>query len=157
VNDRARLGLVLGLLLVAGAMAASFLLEDGSEPDSREVSAAMSAAGSDIPFDEQQERIRVEVLNGAGDAGAAARVTEVLRAAGFDVKTYGNARRYDYEQSIVLDRSGRPGAAGAVAAALRGAEVREELDPELYLDATVILGDDWRAMVEGEPPTDEPH
>ena len=55
-------------------MAASFLLEDGSEPDSREVSAAMSAAGSDIPFDEQQERIRVEVLNGAGDAGAAARL-----------------------------------------------------------------------------------
>lgn len=156
MNDRARLGLVLGLLLVVGAMAASFLLEAGSEPETRAVSEAVPGARSDIPFDEQQGRIRVEVLNGAGDVGAAARITEVLRAAGFDVKTYGNAGRYDYEQSIVLDRSGRPGAAGAVAAALRGAEVREELDSELYLDATVILGDDWRSLIEGEPPTNQP-
>jgi hypothetical protein len=156
VNDKARLGLVLGLLLVVGAMAASFLLEAGSEPDTREVSEAISGARSDIPFDAQQGRIRVEVLNGAGDVGAAARVTEVLRAAGFDVKTYGNAGRYDYELSIVLDRSGRPGAADAVAAALRGAEVREELDSELYLDATVILVDDWRSLIEGEPPTNQP-
>jgi hypothetical protein len=156
MNVRARLGLALGLVLVGGALAASFLLETRSGPDASPISAADPASTTDIPFDEQQSRIRVEVLNGAGDPGAAARITEVLRTAGFDVKTYGNAARYDYEQTLVLDRSGRPGAAGAVAAALRGAEIREELDSELYLDATVILGDDWRALVEVESPTDEP-
>lgn len=156
MNVRARLGLALGLVLVGGALAASFLLETRSGPDASPISAADPASTTDIPFDEQQSRIRVEVLNGAGDPGAAARITEVLRTAGFDVKTYGNAARYDYEQTVVLDRSGRPGAAGAVAAALRGAEIREELDSELYLDATVILGDDWRALVEVESPTDEP-
>jgi hypothetical protein len=157
VKDGARLGLGLGLVLVVGALGASFLLEPRSEADTPDLPAETADARSDIPFDEQQRRIRVEVLNGAGDAGAAARITEALRNAGFDVKTYGNAARFDYEQSIVLDRSGRPGAAGAVAAALNGAEVEEQLDPELYLDATVILGDDWRALVTGQAPADAPH
>jgi hypothetical protein len=156
MNVRARLGLALGLLLVGGALAASFLLETRSELDKSPPPAATANSRTDIAFDEQQRRIRVEVLNGAGDPGAAARITETLRTAGFDVKTYGNAARYDYEQTVVLDRSGRPGAAGAVSAALRGAEIREELDSELYLDATVILGDDWRALVEGQSPKDEP-
>lgn len=147
MNARARLGLVLGLVLVGGALAASFLLEGRSSQGRLPAQRAEVDSPADIPFDEQQLRIRVEVLNGAGDAGAAARITHVLRDAGFDVKTYGNAARYDYEHSIVLDRSGRPGAAGAVAAALHGAEVHEELDPELYLDATVILGDDWRTLL----------
>jgi hypothetical protein len=154
--DRTRLGLALGLALVVGALAASFLLEGRPGADTAQVAPPSSTSRSDIAFDEQQRRIRVEVLNGAGDAGAAARVTESLREAGFDVKTYGNAARYDYEHSIVLDRSGRPGAARAVAEALHGAEVREDLNAELYLDATVILGDDWRALVEADPPVDDP-
>jgi hypothetical protein len=89
----------------------------------------------------------VEVLNGAGDAGAAALVTESLREAGFDVKTYGNADRFDHEASYVIDRSGRPGAASAVATALGGVGTVERIDPELYLDATVILGGDWRELI----------
>ncbi|MBK5098431.1 MAG: LytR C-terminal domain-containing protein [Gemmatimonadetes bacterium] len=156
MNDRARLGLALGLVLVVGALGASFLLELRSEAETPDLPAATAAARSDIPFEEQQRRIRVEVLNGAGDPGAAARITEALRGAGFDVKTYGNAARFDYEQSIVLDRSGRPGAAGAVAAVLNGVDVEEQLDPELYLDATVILGDDWRALVADSTLTEEP-
>jgi len=156
VNDRTRLGLVLGLVLVVGALGASFLLEIRSAPETPDGPPAAPAAPADIPFDEQQRRIRVEVLNGAGDAGAAARITEALRDSGFDVKTYGNAARFDYERTVVLDRSGRPGAAAAVAAALQGAEVREQLDPELYLDATVILGDDWLTLVADTPVTDAP-
>ena len=156
MNDRTRLGLVLGLVLVVGALGASFLLEVRSAPETPDGPPAAPAAPADIPFDEQQRRIRVEVLNGAGDVGAAARITDALRNAGFDVKTYGNAARFDYERSVVLDRSGRPGAAGAVAAALHGAEVQEELDSELYLDATVILGDDWRALVADSTLTEEP-
>ena len=156
MNDRARLGLVLGLVLVVGALGASFLLESRSAPETSNGPPPAAAAPTDIPFDEQQRRIRVEVLNGAGDAGAAASVTELLREAGYDVKTYGNAARFDYERSVVLDRSGRPGAAEAVADLLNGAEIREDLDPELYLDATVILGDDWRTILAEPPLTDQP-
>jgi hypothetical protein len=153
VNGRAGAGLAIGLLLLVGALGASFLLEGPDVAVEKEVSAGTPVSAvppnrtNDISDDDQRRRIRVEVLNGAGDPGAAARVTEVLRAAGFDVKTYGNARRYDHERTFVLDRSGRPGAAGAVAAVLDGADVEERLDPELHLDATVILGKDWRARL----------
>ncbi len=156
MNTRARQGLVLGLVLVVGALGASFLLESQSASETSPGPPAAATAPADISFDEQQRRIRVEVLNGAGDAGAAARITQALRDAGFDVKTYRNAARFDYERSVVLDRSGRAGAAGAVSASLHGIEVQEQLDPELYLDATVILGEDWRALLADGPLTEAP-
>jgi len=156
VNPRARAGFVLGLVLVVGSLGASYLLERRSDPVDPHRPPPVADAPRDISFDEQKKRIRVEVLNGAGDAGAAARITEVLSAAGVDVKTYGNAARYDYERSVVLDRSGRPGAARAVAEILNGAEVEEQLDTELYLDATVILGDDWRTLMSAPAIKDSP-
>jgi len=147
VTGRAGFGLAAGIVLVFGALAASFLIEGGPPATETPRPAVEPRASADITYDEQRRRVRVEVLNGAGDAGAAAQVTEALRAAGFDVKTYGNADRFDYATSHVLDRSGRPGAAGAVSAALGGIGVVERLDGELYLDATVILGGDWRDLL----------
>ena len=147
MTGRARLGLAVGVLLVLGALGASFLIEAGTPAGEQDRPTVESGRSADIPYDEQRRRVRVEVLNGAGDAGAAAQVTDALRAAGFDVKTYGNAERFDYAESHVLDRSGRPGAAGAVAAALGGIGVVERLDEELYLDASVILGSDWRDLL----------
>ncbi len=153
MSGRARAGLVLGLILLAGALGASLLLE--SDPSGRvgpPQPRTIAEGQADIPFSVQQQRVRVEVLNGAGDVGAAAQVTEYLRDAGFDVKTYGNASGFDYEATVVLDRSGLPGAAEAVAGALNGAALRQELDPELYLDATVILGSDWRSTLTAPGP-----
>ncbi|MEN8376394.1 MAG: LytR C-terminal domain-containing protein [Gemmatimonadota bacterium] len=86
---------------------------------------------------------RVEVLNGAGMEGIARDATGRLRELGHDVVFYGNAERFDYDRSVVVDRGGPPGAARAVADALGIAEVRDEADPELALDASVILGLDW--------------
>ena len=155
MNGRGRTGLLLGVALLAGALGASLLMEgeSGNSPAQSGRSGEEPASSTDISYSEQQNRIRVEVLNGAGDPGAAAIVTEHLRDAGFDVKTYGNASGFDYPQSLVLDRSGRPGAADIVSAALNGAEIRVELDPELHLDATVILGSDWRTAL--TPPETE--
>jgi hypothetical protein len=153
LNGRAGAGLAIGLLLLLGALGASFLIDGRTVPSEVEAESPplvpddRAETASEISYADQRRRIRVEVLNGAGDAGAAARVTEALREAGFDVKTYGNADRYDHEHTFVLDRSGRPGAAGAVAVALGGAEVEQRLDPELYLDATVILGSDWQSRL----------
>jgi len=96
-----------------------------------------------------RERIRVEVLNGAGVPGLARAVTEKLRAEGFDVVYYGNAPRSGRDSSVVLDRIGNSGAAGAVAAAAGVGRVETALDTTLYLEATVILGRDFPVV--GEP------
>ncbi|MDT8435527.1 MAG: LytR C-terminal domain-containing protein [Gemmatimonadota bacterium] len=137
-------------LAAAAALVAALWLAPGDGEGERQPGRE-DAAVPDIPMDVQRRRIRVEVLNGAGDAGAAARVTERLRSAGFDVKTYGNAAAFGHAETLVLDRSGRADAAAAVARELGGAELRADLDSALHLDATVVLGADWRARLATEP------
>lgn len=92
---------------------------------------------------EPPTRIRVEVLNGGGTAGAARDATDALRDRGFDVVYFGNARSFDRDSSEVLDRVGNLENARAVADALRIRIVRSEPDENLYLDVTVVLGKDW--------------
>jgi hypothetical protein len=147
MTGSARGRLVVGALLLGGALLGSFLLERRSERPVFPTDGPGRAGTVDIPFSEQQRRIRVEVLNGAGEAGAAAAATDSLRAAGFDVKTYGNAPRFDVEATYVVDRSGIEGAAERVAERLGDAELRVGLDPDLHLDATVVLGADWRSRI----------
>ncbi len=98
-------------------------------------------AAEEVP----RQRIRVEVLNAAGIDGLARRATDSLRAAGFDVVYYGNAPTFDREWSVVLDRVGDRERALAAAAALGIPNVRSELERDLYLDVTVLLGRYWAA------------
>lgn len=90
--------------------------------------------------------IKVEVLNGAGERGAARQVAMRLRDAGFDVVFFGNAQAFDHQVTAVVNRSGRPGIARRVAEALGADSVLTEVAPDLHLDATVILGRDWRTL-----------
>ena len=148
MSDRLHTGVVIAVLLLVGALLGSVLLEWGDR-----------RAGPGIPADRaplmqgttssELERMRVslEVLNGAGDRGAAERVSERLRDMGFDVKTFGNARSFDQGPTELLDRSGRQGAAQAIADSLGGVPVRADPAPELYLDATLMLGSDWREVL----------
>jgi len=93
--------------------------------------------------------VRVQVLNGCGLQGAAQRVAGVLRLQGYDVTEVGNASSFDYETTMVLDRLGKGGRAGEVGVAL-GVEYviiqRVEGSP---FDATVIVGRDFRSLVDG--------
>jgi hypothetical protein len=88
---------------------------------------------------------RVEVLNAAGQPGWARAGTLVLRQKGFDVVSFGNARAFDRDSSVVLARTPDRGVADAVAAALGIDLVRVEPDSTLFVDATVVLGLDWSA------------
>jgi hypothetical protein len=145
VIARAQTALVVLVLLGAGVLLGSFLLEwRGRELGVPAASNDFEGLPSSISPEALTGRISVEVLNGAGEPGAAARITEALRDAGYDVKTFGNASSFEYERTIVIDRSNRSNAARSVADALGVEEVRSEPQPALYLDATIILGRDWR-------------
>ena len=142
---RLQTALLVVVLLGAGVLLGSYLLEWRGRSlitpdDTGDVRGLPSTSGSAA----REARVAVEVLNGAGDPGAARRITDALRTAGFDVKTFGNATDFEHERTLVLDRSGRPGAARSVADALGVDDVRSEPRPDLYLDATIILGKDWR-------------
>jgi hypothetical protein len=91
----------------------------------------------------REERVRVEVLNGGGRVGMARSATDALRDGGFDVVYYGNARAFDSDSSVVLDRVGRPDLAREVADAIGIARVASQPASNLYLDVTVVLGEDW--------------
>jgi hypothetical protein len=88
-------------------------------------------------------RVRVEVLNGGGRAGAAREATEQLRTQGFDVVYFGNAASFDVDSSAVLDRVGDLGPARDVARAMGIGNVRSEPDSTLFVDVSVVLGRDW--------------
>ena len=88
-------------------------------------------------------RVRGEVLNAGDVRGAARLATDVLRDAGFDVVFYGNATESRGDSSTVVDRVGDPATARAVADALGIGNVRSQPDPNLYLEASVLLGSEW--------------
>lgn len=87
---------------------------------------------------------RVEVLNGAGEVGAAQQAAEILRAAGFDVVYFGNASDFDNPRTRVIARVGSGGPADSVAGWLRVDRLESDVDATMHLDATIVLGADWR-------------
>lgn len=94
------------------------------------------------------EIIQVEVRNGAGVDHLAERTTQYLRDRGFDVVDVGNYSSFEQDQSVVIDRIGNPEAARNVAEALGipPSRVRQNIKPEYYLDASVILGRDYEQL-----------
>jgi hypothetical protein len=92
--------------------------------------------------------IQVEVRNGAGVDHLAAETTHYLRERGFDVVNVGNYSSFQQEQSVVIDRVGDPEAARKVAEALGlpADRVRQDIRRQYYLDASVILGHDYKQL-----------
>ena len=92
--------------------------------------------------------IQVEVRNGAGVDHLAERTTQYLRDQGFDVVDVGNHSSFDQKRSVVIDRIGNPEAARNVAEALGipPERIRKDLKPQYYLDASVILGHDYKQL-----------
>ena len=84
----------------------------------------------------------VEVLNGCGVGGIAENVAEGLRSQGFDIMFVGNADDFDYEDTLVVDRSGDRDKARAVAMALGESEMIRQVRSAFFVDVTVIVGSD---------------
>lgn len=54
------------------------------------------------------DEVRIKVLNGSGATGLARRVSELLRNEGFSVVHVGNADRFDYTDSYIIDITSDP-------------------------------------------------
>jgi hypothetical protein len=94
------------------------------------------------------EIIQVEVRNGCGVSGLAAAATLFLREHGFDVVEVGDHETFDVALSKVIDRVGDLASARKVASALGIPDERVEQDirPEYYLDASIIIGRDYETL-----------
>jgi len=97
--------------------------------------------------------VSVEVRNGSGKAGLAARAKGELEAAGFTVTGTGNADTSDYARTVVRHAAGDEARAAAVAAQVPGSAV--ELDDTLTAGTVrLVLGKDFTGI--GVAPSTQP-
>ena len=94
--------------------------------------------------------ITVEVLNGTRRQGLARVATRVLRARGIDVVFFGNADSAA-DSTRVFVRRGDPVRGKDVVEALGAGRLRIGPDPVRRVDATVILGEDYRPKLPLHP------
>jgi len=89
--------------------------------------------------------ISVEIQNGTDIAGLASRTAQLYKSYGYKISSYKNADRDDYENTIILDRRGNPGAAKRVASLIRCDRVHQlqEEIPDDTVDVVIILGKDF--------------
>lgn len=107
---------------------------DQSVPASLPVSAVASA---NVSF-------QLEVSNGNGIMGAAARLKRWLTAEGLQVGRLSNRRSFDQQQTVIQYRAGHQEAALRVAQALRmTARLGTAPSTDLRSDVRVVLGHDW--------------
>lgn len=91
--------------------------------------------------------LRVEVLNGCGVDRLALRVTNILRKKGFNVVEIGDTKIQDFEETVVLDRNEEDMSNAKYFAKQIGCRnIDKDIDPALYIDITVIIGNDYEKL-----------
>lgn len=92
--------------------------------------------------------IQLEVLNGCGVPGLANDFTSTLRKNGFDVVETGNFKNFNMQNTVVIARTFDDEHALRVAEALGISQenVFVEASEDFYLDATVVIGSDYKSL-----------
>ncbi len=93
--------------------------------------------------------IQVEIRNGCGVSGLAGEMTQFLRKKGFDVVEVGDHDTFNEEHSFVYDRIGDLESARKLASAVGLPEDRviQDIKPDEYLDASIVIGKDYATLV----------
>ncbi len=94
-------------------------------------------------------KLKIDVLNGCGVAGVAAKAEKWLTKRGYKVRITENADRHDYQYSFLQDRSGHLDAAIKLAEVLEiSPDQIQELKgtPSPYTDFTLVLGKDCERL-----------
>lgn len=90
----------------------------------------------------------VEILNGCGEHGLAAKMREYLIAHHFDVVGTGNHSSFNLAETKIIDRKGNDVAARRIASIL-GVDPREiirDLNQNRQVDVSVIIGMDYKSI-----------
>jgi LCP family protein required for cell wall assembly len=89
--------------------------------------------------------LKVEVLNGYGQAGVANKVAELFGEFGLKVTRVGNAGSNRYDQTLIVDWRGQgtPILALARRLSIDPSRIIVYDKPEKPIDATIVLGRDW--------------
>ncbi len=90
-----------------------------------------------------EDEIKLEILNGSGNPGQAQSLRNYFLEYGFNVVHFGNAMRSDYENTIVIDRVGRPSRAKRIADIINCKKIFTRIDKTLLVDVTIIIGKDF--------------
>ena len=102
------------------------------------VAVKWSGVGKNLSVPE--ESFQVEVLNGTGESGVAREVTLKLRKMGIDVLIEGNADRFDYKESVLIDRKGNPELMKRLARRLGVRTVVAQVQERPRVDVTLVVG-----------------
>ncbi len=132
-------GLIVVLVLAAALIYAFATRVTTPTPDPRRMEATPNLLG---------DFIQLQVLNGTEVAGAAAQLTQHMRDLGFDVIEVDTNPDQTVPKTVILDRVGNYDAAQQVALAIGVTDDRisEELRPDYFFDATIIIGADYASI-----------
>ena len=103
--------------------------------------------------------IQLDVLNGCGAKGVAAKFTKFLRTGGFDVVEVKNYKTFHVLHSLVVDRVGNLTSARRVAKALGVVDtnVIQQINPDYFVDVSVIIGEDYSHLKPLTQTSEEPY
>lgn len=95
--------------------------------------------------------IQIEILNGCGEPGIAAKFSDLLRNIRVDVVRSENADHFDYDKTILIQRNENIFGMKHVASALgfdinNTNQVITAADPNLDVDITLVIGKDFRSI-----------
>ncbi|MBI4098053.1 MAG: LytR C-terminal domain-containing protein [Candidatus Levybacteria bacterium] len=92
----------------------------------------------------EKANIKVAVQNGSGEAGVAATAADILRKAGYDVVSTGNAQNFDYTDVTITVKAAKKSALTLLEEDLSAdytvAKTSSDLSTEVAYDALVIIG-----------------
>ena len=95
--------------------------------------------------------IKIEILNGCGTPGIAAKFSQFLREKRVDVVRSENADHFEYEKTILIQRNENINGLQHVAEALKfdiknPNQVITSVDPNLDVGLTLIIGKDYNSI-----------
>ncbi len=97
--------------------------------------------------DDYNKSIQINILNGCGESGIAAKLKEYFRKREFDVVEIGNYKE-EVEKCIVFDRLGDKRSAYKVAqtVGINDSLVISNIDSTQYVRTTLVIGKDWKEL-----------
>jgi hypothetical protein len=98
--------------------------------------------------------VQVDVQNGTGVNRVGAIFRDYLKTKGYDVVNLQDYKSTDVDKTIIIDRTGDTRKSQRIAEVLgvSGRNIIQQINRELYLDATIVIGKDFNEL---KPYTDK--